>query len=311
MAQSALVLQVLISGPGDFPREHREAIHSVMRSWNAAYGRTFGVVFSPVDYQESASPGTGPYAQAVLNEQIVEDSDTAIVVLTDRMGTPTPAHPSGTAEEVDLMISAGKEVAVYLNDCAREPNRGAEALDQQRALGQFIQRLQERAFTGRYTTLDELRANLNVLLPRVASKFSREVADALVPSPSAPSGAAPDDSAPGPAEGVWPRVEVTESPETDKKGRLRTKRRWRLVLESTVPRPVSNVRYRYEDGQGNPAEGFSLRDDPDNVVEILRPRGSVEFPILRAFGSPSQATCVVTWEDDGHAHETKATVRTR
>lgn len=138
MAISALVLQMLISGPGDLPNERRDVIHSATRSWNAAYGRTFGVVFNPVDWQESASPGFGQYAQDVLNEQIVDESDTAIVILTDRMGSPTPNHPSGTAEEVERLLGGGKEVAVYLNDCPRAPSRGPEATRRTRRLRELL-----------------------------------------------------------------------------------------------------------------------------------------------------------------------------
>lgn len=154
MAISALVLQVLISGPGDLPDEHRDVIHSAIRTWNAAYGRTFGVVFNPVDWQENASPGFGGYAQAVLSEQIVDESDTAIVLLTDRMGTPTPDHASGTAEEVERLLKGGKEVAVYLNDCPRPPGRGTEAQTQRAALEEYVASLQRRAFTGSYTSSD-------------------------------------------------------------------------------------------------------------------------------------------------------------
>lgn len=41
--------------------------------------------------------------------------------------------------------------------------------------------------------------------------------------------------------GVWPRVEVAERPETDRKGRLKTKRDWYLILENTTGAPVYNV----------------------------------------------------------------------
>lgn len=314
MALSALVLQVLVSGPSDFPSDHRDTIHSTIRAWNAAYGRHFGIVFNPVDWQESASPGAGEYPQAVLNEQIVDSSDAAIVVLTDRMGTPTPDHPSGTAEEVERLLGAGKEVAVYINNCLRSPARGPEAGEQLQALERFVQSLQKRAFTGGYATKEELRVNLGNLLPRVASKFRLE-ADAAIHStePAGDELASPVASGDNVLEseyGVWPRIEVTESPATDRKGRLRTKRRWRLVLESTIPRAVQNVRHWYEDSEGNPVNDFSLREDRNSPIETLGPRGSADFTVIRALGSPSQAICVVEWVDQGEVHSTRATVRT-
>jgi hypothetical protein len=63
----------------------------------------------------------------MLNEQIVDDSDMGIGVFTDRLGSPTPEHPSGTAEELNRPLAAGKDVAVLKNDCPRPPVHGGGA----------------------------------------------------------------------------------------------------------------------------------------------------------------------------------------
>jgi hypothetical protein len=63
-------------------------------------------------YQQPEGPGGhsefGTYAQDVLNDQIVDDSDAGIVVFTDRLGTPTDSHESGTAEKCTVFVSVVK-----------------------------------------------------------------------------------------------------------------------------------------------------------------------------------------------------------
>lgn len=320
MSYSALVTQVLLSSPSDLDRDHRQAILDQARAWNADHGRIYGVHFSVVDWKDNAAAGVGDYAQAVLNAQIVEESDAGLVVFTDRMGTPTRDYPSGTAEEIDLLLGLGRDVAVLRNECPRPPITNADEIAQKKLLDEYVVGLHSRALVKSYRTLDELRREFELVLTFLARKQKREADAGLTAStddvevpPSHPlslaTAAAPDVAALTP--GLWPRVEVSETSETDSKGRLRSRRRWRLVIESTLPTPVSDISLRFEDGTGAVVTDFDLGRTTSQHVELLPPRGSVSFPLLQAFGSRSQAMCVVTWHDaEGTEHETRASVRT-
>lgn len=314
MSYNALVVQVLISSPSDLPVDHRELILRSLRVWNLTHGRIYGIHFSPTDWKEGGSPAFGTYPQEVLNEQIVKDSDVGIIVFTERLGTPTPGHPSGTAEEIDRLLASGREVAVLQNDCPRAPARGASAAKQKHDLENFLKDLQTRAFIASYESTERLREVMDALLTRLASKYRREADAALVEgsvTPVAQASSTLSQESSEAAGGVWPRVEVTETPETDNRGRLRTKRRWYLVLESTFSQPVYNIRFRYEDAQGQPLDSFDLMGDRHEVVDILPPRGSLRFPILQSMESPAAAMCIVTWESPlGVEQTTKASVRT-
>ncbi|QCX26958.1 hypothetical protein [Nocardioides jishulii] len=321
MSYNALVTQILLSSPSDLDSNHRQVILDQTRSWNADHGRIYGVHFSVVDWKDNAAASVGDYAQAVLNDQIVEESDAGLVVFTDRMGTPTRDYLSGTAEEIDLLLDLRRDVAVLRNECPRPPVTSPDGLAQKEALDQYVESLHSRALVKSYTTLDELRREIELVLTFLARKQRRE-ADAGLTAPVEDRETAPSHPqtlanatviAGGEAlePGLWPRVEVSESPVTDSRGRLRTKRRWSLVIESTLPTPVSDISLRFEDGAGALVEDFDLGRTADQHVELLPPRGSVSFPLLQALGSRSQAMCVVTWHDaEGTEHETRASVRT-
>ncbi len=311
MAYNALVLQVLVSGPSDLPDAHKEAVLRAVRLWNLIQGRFLNIHFSTTDWREGGTPAFGDYAQDVLNDQIVDDSDLGIVVFTDRLGAPTPGHPSGTAEEIERLRAGGKDVAILSNLCARAPLAGTVAHEQSVALSDYLQTLRANAFIADYDSIERLSEVLAGLLARVATKYRRE-ADAALTRDSAPipasnlSAVEPDSS-----EGVWPRVEVSELPETDSRGQLTSKRRWSLVLESNIKRPVTDVSFNYEDGNGGILDNFDLLAGRAGVIAILPPLGSARFDLLQVLGSPGSAMCVVKWTSpNGTVRETRATVRT-
>jgi hypothetical protein len=308
MAFSALVLQLLLSAPGDLPDGHKALIQRSIRLWNNQQARFYGIHFSPTDWKEDGTPAFGEYAQDVLNDQIVDDSDAGVVVLTDRLGTETPDHESGTAEEIARLRDAGKDVAVLVNHTPRAPLTG-QAIQEKARLDRYVEGLGKQAFIGQYDSEQRLAEVMSALLTRMAGKYRREAIRELA-TPRAPEGGQeeePEDA----SEGVWPRIEVSESVETDSRGRVRTRRKWSLVLESNLDAPVKDVAFRYEDSQGNPVDTFDIGRNRHRKVDILPPRGSVRFPILLVMGSPGSVLCVVDWTDStGKRRETRATVRT-
>ncbi|WP_185996087.1 hypothetical protein [Nocardioides campestrisoli] len=321
MSYSALVTQILLSSPSDLDRNHRQIILDQTRSWNADHGRIYGVHFSVVDWKDNAAASVGDYAQAVLNAQIVDESDAGLVVFSDRMGTPTRDFPSGTAEEIDLLLGLGRDVAVLRNECPRPPITTPAGLTQKQALDQYIGSLYSKALVKSYATPDELRREIDLVLTFLARKQRRE-ADAGLTAPVDDRDVAPrkpetlanvtaNNGGDVLERGLWPRVEVSESSVTDKRGRPRRRRRWRLVIESTLPTPVSDISLRFEDGAGAVVDDFDLGRTASQHIELLPPRGSVSFPLIQALGSRTQAMCVVTWHDvEGVEHETRASVRT-
>ena len=301
MTYVANVIQVLLSSPSDLPPEHRDLIHSTIRAWNTNYSRRFGVLFSPTDWQEGVSPSYGQEPQAFINEQLVASSDMGLVVLTSRLGTPTKTHSSGTVEEIDLLHSQGKRVAILRNMTPSSPISTMEAIQQLAALDEYLRSIQDKALYGNYSSNEQLMQIINNTLNNVARDYD---------PPSEPVASPAHNSKTSPSFGVWPSVEIERYTETDSKGRLKNKRRLYLSLTNQTGQPVTNVSYRYEDGDDESGRPFDLRFDANNVISTMAPDAVQRYPILQVHGSTNKADCVVTWTDvDGTSHETKASVR--
>lgn len=59
----------------------------------------------------------------MLNEQFVNSCDAAVAILWTRFGTPTDEYRSGTEEEVEIMLSTGKQVFMYFSDKPLSPSQ--------------------------------------------------------------------------------------------------------------------------------------------------------------------------------------------
>lgn len=125
MTFAATVAQLLLSSPSDLPQEHREVVIRAIRTWNNSHGRRAAVIFSPTNWEEGSSPEYGVGPQDSLNRQVVDSSDLGLVIFTDRLGTPTKSHESGTVEEIERLHQQGKRVAILRNMAPREPSRDA------------------------------------------------------------------------------------------------------------------------------------------------------------------------------------------
>lgn len=298
MAYPTLALHLLISAPGDVPLGDLAAIRKTISQWNLNLGRAVGLTVLPVSWTEHAVAEFGERPQAILNHQIVEETDLAVALFCDRLGTPTGESESGTAEEIQILVKAGKSVAVLVNSAPRPPLDGP-ALEERQRLSVYLDGLRKTAIVFEYANPGDLIGHLNNFLSRATAQFQQSVESSKKNKES-------DDL--DPSEGVWPRVEVRESVRTDNKGRVKTQRHCSLVLHNTSRGPASEV-------------DFSLLNVPENALFRVRredgplgtipPGGEARFPLLLAMGSPDAVECVVKWTDvAGNARETRATVRT-
>jgi hypothetical protein len=92
------VLTVFLASPSDV-REERETVEEVIRDFNLAWSRSFGICLDLVRWETHAFPGAGDDSQAVINDQIPDDYDVFMGIMWCRFGTPTGRAGSGTVEE--------------------------------------------------------------------------------------------------------------------------------------------------------------------------------------------------------------------
>ena len=300
MAYPSLAANLLISAPSDIPADDLAVIRKAVSQWNVNYGRIVGVTVIPVSWTENAVSEFGDRPQAIINRQLVDFADFAVALFADRLGTPTGNSVSGTWEEVEELMKAGKPVSVLRSNCLRSHPTGTDAAAEKLRLEKHLSEVVfSRGLMLAYADHAQLSTHVLNMLTHFAGQLKQRMAD------DDENGTTEDRSDHDEAKGVWPRIEVTEHPETDSKGRFKTKRRWKLILANTTGGPVRNVRYQLDAGQG---KRFSFRDEAE-IVKLLAPSSEIGFPLSFSMGSASQANCIVTWEDADGEYQTEATVR--
>lgn len=152
MVFAATVLRVMIASPSDVP-EARNAVEQAIHGWNDANARSRGVVLLPWRWETSSVPVQGAHPQELINTQGVDDSDIVFALFGGRLGSPTPAAVSGTAEEVDRAQGQGKPVHMLFSTA---PLPNDVDVDQLRALREFRKLMEDRGILGEFRNPEDL-----------------------------------------------------------------------------------------------------------------------------------------------------------
>jgi hypothetical protein len=111
---NAIVLPVMIASPGDV-HEYRGIARDVIHEWNYIHSLESSVALMPVGWETHSSPELGSTAQELINDRVLEDCDLLIGIFWTRLGTPTGRAESGTVEEIQRHVGAGKPAMVYFS----------------------------------------------------------------------------------------------------------------------------------------------------------------------------------------------------
>lgn len=122
MPKNIVQYDLLISCPGDITNEI-DIIEKVVSQFNEQFSDTLGISIRTRHWQKSAYAQSGGKPQALLNEQFVYDCDAAVAVFWTRFGTPTDKYGSGTEEEIETMLSSGKQVFMYFSNKKIDPSQ--------------------------------------------------------------------------------------------------------------------------------------------------------------------------------------------
>lgn len=115
MGKPIEIYDLLISCPGDV-EECVSLLKQKVDNFNRLYGRNNNVVVQTRYWKDDSFPESGGKPQKLLNSQIVDDADFAVVIFWTRFGTPTENYGSGVEEEVERMLNSGKQVFLYFMD---------------------------------------------------------------------------------------------------------------------------------------------------------------------------------------------------
>lgn len=112
MPKATISYDILISCPSDV-REYIDSIKRGIERFNSTHGEYRGIILRPKNWQDACFAQSGGNGQELITRQIVKDSDMAIAVFWTKFGEPTAHFASGTEEEIETMISKGKQVFLY------------------------------------------------------------------------------------------------------------------------------------------------------------------------------------------------------
>lgn len=157
MAFNSQTYRVLIASPSDL-NEEREAATLAVYDWNIMHAVNEGVVLLPVKWETHAAPTAGVRPQEAINHQLVKDSDIVVGMFWTKLGTATGVAESGTVEEIDQFVAAGKPTLLYFSTRPVDPTR--LDLSQMTKLKEFKDETYKTALAGSFATPEELRTQL-------------------------------------------------------------------------------------------------------------------------------------------------------
>jgi hypothetical protein len=149
--------RVLIASPSDLEEERQVATEAV-NDWNALNAAAEEIVLLPVKWETHATPETGGRPQSAINRQLVTDSDLLIGMFWTKIGTDTGVAESGTVEEIDQFVAAGKPAMLYFSSRPINPNKVDPR--QFKKLRQFKEVTYKTALIGGFSSTEELRTKL-------------------------------------------------------------------------------------------------------------------------------------------------------
>lgn len=153
MPYKATVIPVMIASPSDVSEEC-EVIRDAIHTWNNTHSARAKVVLMATAWDTHGSPELGARAQDLINRRILEDCDLLIGVFSTRLGTPTGKFDSGTVEEIEKHVKAGKPAMIYFSK--EDIERESFDTEQYTALKAFKDRCKKQGVVAEFHDLRDL-----------------------------------------------------------------------------------------------------------------------------------------------------------
>jgi hypothetical protein len=189
MPFDAKAVNIMIAGPSDVNAELQH-VQDIIHNWNVMHAQDRRIVLLPLGWKSHAWPEMGDRPQAIIDRQVLSLSDLLVAVFWTRIGTPTGTAISGTVEEIEEHLAAGKQAMLYFSNAPVHPNNVDE--NQFQAVRQFRDECLPKGIVERYSSMPEFREKfLRQLTLAIFRNFKVPTSEAnikeiapLEPSPS-------------------------------------------------------------------------------------------------------------------------------
>jgi hypothetical protein len=292
MTFQATVVRVLIASPGD-TGQSRLLVHDVLQEWNSLHAEDTHVMLLPVMWERDATPEMGDRPQGIINRQLVDSSDILVGIFWTRLGTPTSEAESGTAEEIERFIEAGKPVLIYFS---QEPVvLNSIDTEEYERLNTFRESLKARGLFDGYSSQEELWRKVSAALTRtIRQRFRVEVSERPF-------------EASRPAARLLARMErEREMRGVSRAGRPQYTTRHTLVIENRGTAPAENLRLSFESDGGDEPPTIFGNEEP---VKRLAQGGSLTYPLAVSMGTADQFDVVMQWREGDTPCSERQTLR--
>lgn len=162
MAYQALVIPVMIASPGDVEDE-RNIVREVLHDWNDVNASKSRVVLVPVGWDTHSAPELGARPQELINSRVLDQCDLLIGVFWTRIGTPTGEAVSGTVEEIEKHVAAGKPAMIYFSSRPAAPETIVPS--QYKHVKDFKDSCGKLGLIESYDSVDDFRRKISKHLP--------------------------------------------------------------------------------------------------------------------------------------------------
>lgn len=150
MPELVQLFRLFVGSPSDVD-EALDVIRGQVEEWNRDHGPLAMARVEFTNWRTHSHPDAGSRPQAVINKQVVDQSDIVVGIFRARFGSPTGRAQSGTEEEIRRGVRRGKKVMVYFATLP-VPRRRKERNEFAR-IERFKRKLGKQALYHMYTDL--------------------------------------------------------------------------------------------------------------------------------------------------------------
>src|SRR6267154_874803 len=171
MPEFVQLFRLFVGSPSDVD-EALDVIRGQIEQWNRDHGPRGRARLEFTNWRTHSHPAAGDRPQALINKQVVDQSDIVVGIFRARFGSPTGVAESGTEEEIRRSIRRGRTVMVYFANLPVPKQR--KERDEFARIEKFKRKLGRRALYHTYTDLkafeDAFRQHLAAAMNELLAK---------------------------------------------------------------------------------------------------------------------------------------------